>query len=127
MWSSLCCNHAWPHLLLPAWLLLLILLCCGLPDGAACCCCCCIRDMYAGLEEDEAEGLVARHISAEQRKQLMRAADGGTAGSSGSGQQGGRLVPRQFMMELDMSTWEDMKAVVGCADTLMPQRPRTQH
>lgn len=82
--------------------------------------------MYAGLEEDEAEGLVARHISAEQRKQLLRAAGGGVAGS-GSGQQGGRLVPRQFMMELDMSTWADMKAVMGRADTLMPQRPRAQH
>jgi hypothetical protein len=86
--------------------------------------------MFAGLEEDAEEGLVATHVSGEARKQLMRAAE--AAGSSGRGSQqgaaGGRLVPRQFMMELDMSTWEDMKAVVGRGDTLMPQRPpHAQH
>jgi hypothetical protein len=78
--------------------------------------------MYVGLEEDKAAGLIVRHITKERRVQLRREHDAAAAGA-----RGGRLNPHQFMMELDVACWKDMKAVVPRADTLMPQRPRTQH
>lgn len=83
------------------------------------------RDMYVGLEEDQAAGLIVRHISKERRVQLQREHDAAAA----AGGRGGRLNPHQFMMELDMALWNSMKAVVPRAETdmLMPQRLRTHH
>jgi hypothetical protein len=79
--------------------------------------------MYVGLEEDKAAGLIVRHITKERRGQLQREHDAAAA----AGARGGRLNPHQFMMELDVACWKDMKTVLPCADMLMPQRPRTHH
>lgn len=69
------------------------------------------------------KGLTVNHISKERRAQLQRQHDAAAAAGASSG----RLVPHQFMMEIDMDCWKDMKAVVPRADTLMPQRPRAHH
>lgn len=57
---------------------------------------------------------MVHNVSREQRVQLTRQQEAGQ----------GKLLPHQFMMQLDMGLWKDMCAVVRRQDTLMPQRPR---
>lgn len=56
---------------------------------------------------------MVQHVTKEQHAQLTRQQEAGQAG---------KLLPHQFMMQLDMGLWEDMCAVVPKQDTLMPQR-----
>jgi hypothetical protein len=69
--------------------------------------------MFVSLHEDKEKGMMVQHVTKEQKLQLTRQQEAG---------QGGKALPHQFMMQLDMWLWEDMCAVVRKQDTLMPQR-----
>lgn len=71
------------------------------------------------LEEDPEEGLVARHVTKEEKLKLVRQQQCGPAPSGA-----GSLHSQQFVMQLDMETWREMCKVVPGGRGLMPHRPR---
>lgn len=78
--------------------------------------------MFCSLEDDSERGLMVQHITVERQAQLKREHEAATAAGAA-----GRLNPHQFMMQLDMDIWRDMRAVVQRGETLMPQRARITH